>query len=252
MNDITTVFCCQDNMDSIFTGIYDAWASRLGHSHVRLQLAAHYNYELFTKTVEVQPNPEKTEKVIRSIRTKISSEAWSMVYRAVLSQYESKADDIYRFLILGFHYGSCVTKMLTEPAVQRIHELNRFVGNEAHFFREFLRFDSMEQNILFARIRPKSNVLTLLTPHFADRISGENFLILDVGRNLASIHPANQPWYLTALTREEAEALLSRKPDQYRDLWKTFYDTIAIEERKNPRLQRNMMPLRYREFMPEI
>lgn len=141
--------------------------------------------------------------------------------------------------------------MLAEPSVRRIHELNRFVANESHFFREFLRFDTMEGDILFARIRPKSNVLTMVTPHFADRISGENFLILDVGRSIAAIHPANRDWYLTAITRSQAEALLSQKPDEYRSLWKTFYDTIAIQERVNPKLQRNMMPLRYREFMPE-
>ena len=45
---------------------------------------------------------------------------------------------------------------------------------------------------------------------------------------------------------------MAAKSDGYRDLWKTFYQAIAIEERKNPKLQRNMMPLRYREYMTEF
>ena len=31
-----TVFTCEDQFDDMMTCIYDAWASRLGHSNVRL------------------------------------------------------------------------------------------------------------------------------------------------------------------------------------------------------------------------
>ena len=246
-----TVFRCEDSIDGILTGVYDAWASRLGHANVRLQLDEPDTLELFCRYVTVAPDAEKSEKVARSIRQKISPRAWQLVYRAALSPEGSRADDIYRFLVLGFAAGSQVTGMLAEPAVQCIQELNRFVGNESHYYREFLRFDAMEGGVLFARIRPKSNVLTLLTPHFADRLPGESFLILDVGRSLAAVHPADREWYLTALTQEEAERLLVRQPDPYRDLWQTFFDAVAIRERTNPKLQRNRMPLRYREFAPE-
>lgn len=247
----TTVYLCEDSLESIFTGVYDAWASRRGHSHVKLAMNSADTLELFCDYVTVTTDTDKADRVSRSIREKISLRAWQMVYRAAMSPEASKADDIYRFLVGGFYFGAKVVRMLAEPAVARIHELNRFVGNEAHYYREFLRFDLCGENILFARIRPKSNILTMLTPHFADRISGENFLILDVGRSLAAVHPADRPWYLTSLSRDTAESLLSPEPDEYRRLWQTFYESIAIEERRNPRLQRNMMPLRYREFMPE-
>ena len=42
------------------------------------------------------------------------------------------------------------------------------------------------------------------------------------------------------------------KEAQYRRLWKTFFDTIAIRERRNPRCQRSNMPLRYRSTMTEF
>ena len=34
-NACMTVFVCEDSLDGILTGVYDAWDSRLGHSGVR-------------------------------------------------------------------------------------------------------------------------------------------------------------------------------------------------------------------------
>gem|GEM_PF-5421032 len=30
------IFLCEDSIDGIFTGIYDAWASRYGHKNIKL------------------------------------------------------------------------------------------------------------------------------------------------------------------------------------------------------------------------
>jgi len=36
------------------------------------------------------------------------------------------------------------------------------------------------------------------------------------------------------------------------DLWKTFFQTIAIEERKNERCQKSFMPKKYWKYMIEM
>ena len=142
--------------------------------------------------------------------------------------------------------------MMAEPVVMRMTELARSVSNEAHEWKQFIRFDEQAGRILFARFRPKNNVILSVSAHFADRLSGENFLILDTGRSIAAVHPAGQNWYLTSLSEVDANAAFSSQPDEYRDLWKTFFDSIAIRERTNPKLQQNMMPLRYREYAVEF
>ncbi len=246
-----TVFLCEDTIEGILTGVYDGWASRKGHGNLRLQLAGESNLELFCQYQTVRPDMVKAEKVRCAIRQKISAEAWEMVYTAAMSLDPGKADAIYRFLTGGFHYGAQVTRMLAEPAVQKLFFLSRQVINESHHYQEFLRFELTENHILAARIRPKNNITAMIAPHFADRISGEDFLILDVGRSLAAIHPANRLWYLTRLSKEQTDRLSSGQPDIYRDLWKTFHDSIAIPDRINPKLQQSLMPFRFREFMPE-
>ncbi len=44
----------------------------------------------------------------------------------------------------------------------------------------------------------------------------------------------------------------SAEEERYRELWKGFYDTIAIKERHNPRCRMTMMPKRYRGHMTEF
>ncbi len=47
---------------------------------------------------------------------------------------------------------------------------------------------------------------------------------------------------------------LARETDQaeYEELWKIFHEAIAIEERRNPVCQRNLLPLRFRPYMTEF
>ena len=62
-----TVFVCEDSLDGILTGVYDAWDSRLGHSGVRLKTADTDTYELFCEYREVAADMEKAEKVLRTV-----------------------------------------------------------------------------------------------------------------------------------------------------------------------------------------
>ncbi|WP_330422779.1 DUF4130 domain-containing protein [Anaerobutyricum hallii] len=50
------------------------------------------------------------------------------------------------------------------------------------------------------------------------------------------------------LARESA----AKDTDSMTALWKTFFQTIGIKERKNPVCQRNLIPLWYRKHMSEM
>jgi len=45
---------------------------------------------------------------------------------------------------------------------------------------------------------------------------------------------------------------VSEREKQYQNLWKQFYNTIAIEGRENPRCRMTHMPKRYWENMLEV
>lgn len=253
--DTITVFTCRDCFDDMMSCIYTAWASRLGHSHVRLQTEPIGTPELFCTYRHVEPDAAHTASVVRTIQRKISWKAYQMVYQAAMSTEENKLDAIYRFLTLGFQYGAAVMDYLQSPLVLPVFEMSRKVSNESHSFREFVRFSAVptdSSEILVSHISPKSNVLTLLAPAFADRLPSEHWMIVDDGRRTAIVHPANQDYYLTNLTRQDLVHLALAANDPYNDLWKTFFQHIGINERTNPHCQRNMLPLWYRKHMPEF
>ena len=56
------IFVCEDNLDGIFTGIYDAWDSRYGHENVKLIIDSEETMELFSRYVEVGADGEKAER----------------------------------------------------------------------------------------------------------------------------------------------------------------------------------------------
>jgi len=249
-----TVFLCGPEPEDIFTAVYDAWASRLGHDNVRLEIDSEQRQMgLFCQYISVERDLNKAEKVSRSIARKISSEAYYGVYRAALSFEPDRADAIYRFLIEGFRVGADVIHRLQHPAVCRVFELSRKVGNETHLFLGFTRFVQWRNGVLFAKLAPKCNVLPLVAPHFDDRMSGENWVIYDEVHHKAAIHPAGGSWFMMDSVDAGWEEWLRSMDDgqQWEDLWRTFVDHIAIEPRRNPGLQRNLMPLWYRKNMTE-
>ena len=225
------VFTCCDTFDDMMTCIYDAWAARLGHSNIRLQTEPIGNFELFCEYRHIDADKEKVKKVIRSIQNKICPQAFYDVYTASLSYESNKLDIIYRFLIVGFLYQKQVIQMLGNPAVAALFELKRKVTNEAHQFREFVRFSRLNENILLSVIEPKCNVLTLLAPHFEDRMPSENWMIIDKNHMIALIHPLEQKSFLSPLTKEELSFLENSRQDTdlYSELWKTLFHYVAIK-----------------------
>ena len=176
-----------------------------------------------------------------------------MIYKAALSYEDDKVDVIYHFLKMGFHYGADVVNMHGSDVVCRIFELSRNVSNEAHLFREFIRFQESKEGVLIARIKPKNQILPMVAEHFSDRFPGENFVILDEIHNMGLFHESNRQWYLSWLTGEELEGIWEcGRHEKYEELWKTFFKTIAIEQRQNATCQRNHCSLRYRDYMVEF
>lgn len=253
------VYQCEDTQDGIFTAVYDAGKSRYGHDHIRIQAQTpglQENYDLFSEYITVMTDPEKAEKVCRSVRQQISEDAYKSIMRAVRCDAEDKADVIYHFIVYGFALGAKVTDALQIPWVQRIFELNRKFLNEAHYFKEFLRFQEikLERPVLFAVFEPQNQVLHEVTTHFADRLNPEWFIIYDKAHREASFHDPEAGWYVRKLEQVECERLeeLEEQREDYVDLWKAFFETIRIVERENPNLQRSNLPLRYRKHMPEF
>lgn len=249
------VFQCEDTLTGIMTGVYDAWDSRLGHEHVRLVSAGNENMELFCEYVQVLPDVEKAEKVLRTVRRRMGEEAFEMIAYASACPDDRKADAIYRMIVLGLHLpdGREIVHMLSQPEVRLVFELRRRVWHIAHRYMGFIRFRELKNGVLFSEIDAEADVLALIAPHFADRLPQENFSIYDRRRKKAVLHQAGQGWVILEEVEHEFQELANASDeDFFASLWKGFHRAICIDSRRNERLQGSMLPLKFRVFMNEF
>ena len=87
-----TIFWCEDSLDGILTGIYDAWDSRLGHGNVKLKTDEQDTLELFCNYRQVKTDAVKAEKVLRTIRGRLGEEAFEAVCYAAACTDSRRAD----------------------------------------------------------------------------------------------------------------------------------------------------------------
>lgn len=248
------VYVCEDSLEGIFTGIYRAYEEKRDHDDTLLSLTD--EPVLFAEFVGVEPDRYKTLKVINTLQRRFGEDDYLSLCKALASEDPGKAQAVYRTVVNGLQQNSRPGHLFDNLAEDNVHKafsLARGASREICHLQGFVRFQELEKKVLYSAIGPKNNVLTFLMPHFADRLPQENFVLFDEKRNLFGIHPAGRQWYL--LQGEEAVSPvlhLSEEEEQYQELFRRFCRTIAIRERRNLDLQRNMLPLRFREYMMEF
>lgn len=250
------ILICEDSMEGIFTAIYAAYELRIDHSRIRLQVGESENYTLFAEEIRIAPDKEKTAKVAATIERRLGREAYMDICYALAAKEKEKATAVYRAVVLGLSLpnGRRVMEHLTDDNVRLVANLRRTVWNEMHSLMGFVRFHELENGILFSKIGPKHNVITFLADHFADRLPLENFVIYDEMRSIFLVHPAGKAYfYVMGETLDEAfSGNYSEREKEYQELFGHFCHTIAIKERENTALQRQLLPIRFREYMVEF
>lgn len=248
------VYVCQNDLESILSGIYDAGRSGKRSGDQRLEIAGEREPELFCRYLEVTSERRKAESVQRAVRERLGQNVLELLWDASLCGIEGKADCMYRFLVDGFRHGGKIIHMLSLPSVFQMLEMQRTVRNEAHLLTGFVRFARTRGGVLAGIIGPKNDVLISVADHFEDRLSGENWILVDEVRGKAAVHRAGGRTVMVQDKAGESVKAVRRagREDPFEELWRTFTETIAIEERGNPRCQRTHLPLRYRKYMTEF
>jgi probable DNA metabolism protein len=192
----------------------------------------------------------KAARVIEAIGKKVSTQALSICYNCFLSGDENRLRHLASYIKLGFKLGKDVDLHLQNPEVSEVHRLARRTAGEAHKLTGFCRFSKTSDGVFYCSISPENNVLPILANHFADRLSSQQWVLHDARRKLAAIYDGKEVAFF--LAPQKAGHALGKDEEQFRGLWRAFFEAIAVEGRKNPKLQANMLPLRYRGHMTEF
>lgn len=249
-----TYYTCEHTLEAMLSCIYDAWCSKKGHQNIELLLEPIDQYTLFDEYIHVDADMRKVEKVIDAVCRKISPTFYRELVYTYMAYEKHTLDNIYRCMILGFAYGANALKMMQYRDVMTHDQIRIRLGKEINRFQEFMRFHLLEGNVYVAHFEPKSRIAMALGPIFEDRMPSEHWMIIDDIHKEAVIHPKDEPFYLRTLTDQEFHRLLETDNynDEYTAMWQNFFETIAIEKRKNERCQLNHFPIWTRKHVVEF
>jgi len=253
------VFICEDSIEGILSGVYEAYSFKKEHkieSHAFLHLATKSpdTYRLFTEYTTLEANDGNACKVINTVRIRLGEETYYRLCLAMASCFEDKADAVYHTIVLGLGTNDRnIMDRLGEDCVQRTFKYARASSNEVSHMLEFIRFSELEGGILYAAINAKHHILPFIMPHFSDRLPMENFIIYDENTDIYGLHPRFKPWYLAEGVELDSDKIKTTEAEkEYQELFRRFCKTIAIESRTNEKLQKGMLPLRFRPNMIEF
>lgn len=250
------IYICHDTREGLFSALYDAWKERRETGEAGIAFYGSLESELFCEYVETIPSSKKANAVEQMIWKNMGEEAYGRIYQASKSMDSGKGTAIFQTMVAARRIAQSdkIMDHLTDPAVKKVHDLSKTVGNEQHFFKEILRFKELKNGILYAQIEPRHRIVEGIAPHFEDRLPMENWLIYDAVHQEFAVHQAGKKWILVSDVSADEELLknVSESEREIQRLWKQFFHDISIKERESDIRQKRILPLRYRKNMVEF
>lgn len=235
------------SFDGLLTSIYEAFYSDTKPD--KIVSGEEFVENFLEEKIHIKTDTIKAKRVYDAIEEKISHESLKRVFYTYLSELPEIGMLVFRYLQLGFKMGGEIDLNLANEDVLAMDKIFRRVGKERHRLTGILRFKKIKNDILYAQVEPDHNVIALLAPHFTDRLRGENFIIHDTKREIAVFYNTKE-WVVETI--EKPDPFLVRDSEEiYEDLWRVYFDSIAIKTKTNPKLQKGNMPMRYWKNMTE-
>ena len=235
------------SFDGLLTCIYEAFYSDVKPSEIIRQ--EDFIPSFLGENKEIKTDREKAEKVYRAIEEKISASCLKRVFYAYLSELPQAGIAILKYLELGFKMGGDVDLNLANSHVLTIDNIVKKLGKERHRLTGLLRFKKLDNDILYGQLEPDFNVIALLAPHFQKRLGNEKFIIHDLKRGIAVFYNKEE-WIVRDI--EAWEGFLVKDSEEiYEDLWRTYFKSISIQSKKNSKLQKRNMPMKYWKYLTE-
>ncbi|MEG0092354.1 MAG: TIGR03915 family putative DNA repair protein, partial [Oscillospiraceae bacterium] len=186
--------------------------------------------------VTIETNSEQAQRVSAAIVEKLSIYCYDFLQYSMLTCLEQKEMKMLQYIVKGFKVGAKIHRMVSDEDVSALIKAHRHMEREKHMFTGLVRF-YQAQDIYIASIKPKNQILPLISYHFTQRFAEQSFMIYDETHRQALLY-SNGDSRIISVQDIELPPPCEEERNVQR-LWKHFYDTIAIKERYNPKCRMN-------------
>jgi probable DNA metabolism protein len=212
---------------------------------------------LFAMPVQIDTDDATAARVWEGLLRYMDKEARTRLFHTFLSEQPDRELLIFRYADLAMRAGRDISDNYADDNVRRVASIAQQMYREKHRMEAFVRFEKTSDNLFHATIDPDFDVLPLIAPHFTKRYADQRWLIFDKRRRYGLYYDLQRtdivefestgPQRNTAIS---ATVLDEREP-LFKLLWQSYFDHVNIPERKNMKLHRRHMPLRYWRYLSE-
>lgn len=244
-----TVLIYDGSWLGLLTTVFEIYERRL--KQVSVRPTDSFQSDAFGESIHVYADELKAKRVLEGLKKKFQRKTLENIYAAFLSEVPNIENIIVAFIRLIFSepqaeqaYGNSIVLKISQTA--------KAVYREQHRMKAFVRFELTTDGIYFAKVSPDFNVLPLIKSHFQNRYADQKWLIYDLKRkyglyyNLETVEEVGlelNPLYPKNTFCEAEEG--------YQSLWKQYFQTATIAERKNTKLHLRHVPRRYWKYLTE-
>lgn len=239
----------------LLTAVFEIYEYKI--SSPNLVKSGSGNISLFGEKHEVFSSEEKADRVLKKIKQQLSSSVARKIYEVHLSEEPQIADVIFRFIKYGLTNGKAACENFSNADVLQLHQSLKKVHRERHRMEAFIRFQLADDGLFFATVSPDFDVLPLIVKHFKSRYADQRWLIYDTKRNYGISYDLKEVTIVENVLAAESnlsvapKISLHKEEQDFQQLWKHYFDSVNIKERKNTKLHIKHMPKRYWKFLTE-
>lgn len=208
------------------------------------------NSDLFMQPFQVETNADSARRLARAIVNRAGSDVFDLLQTAFRSEEISIEMKILAYLRKLFATES--PDYAKNPASEEMLPLLKTaqaVSREMGSMLGMVRFDKAPDGLYVSEIEPKYNIVDMLTGHFRGRFPGMRWAIVDSMRGYGVYYDGKRATMVEVPNPSEISK--NAPPDEFTRMWKSYYDSMAIKERLNPKLLRACLPVRYWKHLPE-
>ncbi|MCG1036531.1 TIGR03915 family putative DNA repair protein [Polaribacter sargassicola] len=212
---------------------------------------------LFTDNEEIYTDKEKSDRVWQGLKAKTSSITTTKIYYAFLSEQLGIEDILSTYIKYIFNSSTKVDTDFTHPCVLKTSQIAKNVSREKHRMEAFVRFKLTKDEIYFANISPDFNVLPLISKHFKSRYADQKWVIFDIQRNYGLYYDLHKVEIIQMnfpknfdFSKTDAN-FFAEEEFEFQKLWKNYFTSTNITERKNMKLHVKHIPKRYWKYLSE-
>lgn len=241
------MFIYDGSFEGLLTAVFEAYRLR---DFADITPAENYQKGLFEEARRVVSAADKAARVSARLLA-LGGDVLRVVQYCFLAGLADKEKIIFAYIRRTLSAGRSLNGNYADPVVAAALACLKKVAREAERLKGLLRFQELRDGSFYAAIEPEHCILPLLAGHCRARFSGQGWLIHDARRGIALVYQDGDLQLFDNSAVHNARDKHAAHELAYQELWKIFHQNIAIAGRKNPKLQKQFMPVRYWKYLTE-